>query len=165
MCFYRQEYWSTLAISSSRVSSQPRDWTCFSCVSWIGRQILYHWANQEALFIHISSVQFSHSVISDSLWPHGLQHATPPCPSPTPRACPKISIKLVIPSNHLILCHLFLLLSSIFLSIRVFSNESALHIRWPKIRASASASVLSMNSQDWFPLGLTGMITLQSKGL
>ena len=62
------------------------------------------------------------------------------------------TIKSVIPSNHLILCR-FLLLPSIFPSIRVFSNESVLRIRWPSIAVSASASVLPMNVQDWFPLG------------
>ena len=76
-----------------------------------------------------------------------------------------MSIELVMPSNHLIFCHPLLLLPSIFLSIRVFSKESVLHIRWPKTGASASASVLPMNIQDWFPLGLTGWISLQSKGL
>ena len=74
-----------------------------------------------------------------------------------------ISIKSVMPSNHLILCRPLLLLPSIFPSIRVFSNESVLRIRW--IGASASPSVLPVNSQDWFPLGLTGLISLQSKGL
>ena len=76
-----------------------------------------------------------------------------------------LSTELVMPSNHLILCCPLILLSSIFLSIRVFSNESALRIRWPSIGASVSASVLPMNIQDWFPLGLTGLIFLLSKGL
>ena len=62
-------------------------------------------------------------------------------------------------------CHPLLLLPSIFPSIRIFSNESALLVRWPNIGASASASVLSENIQGWFPLGLTGLISLQSKGL
>ena len=79
-----------------------------------------------------SSVQFSHSVMSDSLRPHELQHARPPCPSPTPGVYPNPSIESVMPSNHLILCCLLLLLLSIFPRSRVFSNESALHIRWPK---------------------------------
>ena len=74
-----------------------------------------------------------------------------------------MSIKSVIPSNHLILCHPLLLLPSIFLSMRVFSNESGLCISWANI--GASASVLPVNIQDWFPLGLTGLISLQSKGL
>ena len=71
--------------------------------------------------------------MSDSLQPHGLQHASLPCPSPSPTAFFKLmSIESVMPSNHLILsCPLFLL-PSIFPSISVFSNESALHIRWPK---------------------------------
>ena len=63
-----------------------------------------------------------------------------------------MSIESVMPSNHFILWCLVLLLPSIFLSIRVFSNGSALHIRWPNIGASALASVLSMNIQGWFPL-------------
>ena len=75
---------------------------------------------------------FNCSVVSDSLWPNGLQHARLPCPSPSLRACSNMSIELVIPSSHLILCCPLLLLPSIFPSMRVFSNESALHIRWPK---------------------------------
>ena len=76
-----------------------------------------------------------------------------------------MSIKSVMPSSHLILCHPLCLLPSIFPSIRVFSNESVLCIRWPKYWSSASVSVLPMNIQDWFPLGWTGLISLQSKGL
>ena len=75
------------------------------------------------------------------------------------------SIESVMPSNHLILCHTLLLPPSIFPSIRVFPNESVLRIRWPSIRVSASASVLPMNIQDWFPLEWTGWFSLQSKGL
>ena len=83
--------------------------------------------------ITFSSVLFSHSIVSYSLQPHGLQHARPPRPSPTAGLLPKLMfIESVIPSNHLILCCPLLLLSSIFPSIRVFSNESALHMRWPK---------------------------------
>ena len=89
------------------------------------------------------SVQFSRSVMSDSLWPHEPQHARPPCPSPTAahqaslsitnsRSPPKPkSIESVMPSNHLILCRPLLLLPSIFPSISVFSSESV-RIRWPK---------------------------------
>ena len=75
------------------------------------------------------------------------------------------SITLVMPSNHLILCHPCLLPPSIFPSIMVFSNESALRVRCQSIGVSASTSVLSMNTRDWFPLGWTGWISLQSKGL
>ena len=92
-------------------------------------------------FIHLTrtnlnsflvSVQFSRSVVSDSLRPHEPQHARPPSPSPTPRVHPNpCPLSRGCPSNHLILC-CSLLLSSIFPSIRVFSNESTLCIRWPK---------------------------------
>ena len=82
------------------------------------------------------------------------------------RSLPKLmSIESVMPSSHLILCHPLLLLPQVSPSIRVFSNESAFHIRWPSIGVSASVSVLPMNTQNWSPLGWTGCISLQSKGL
>ena len=67
--------------------------------------------------------------MQESLQPHGLQHARPPCPSPAPILLKLMVIQSVMPSNHLILCRPLLLLPSIFPSIRVFSNESVLHIR------------------------------------
>ena len=77
-----------------------------------------------------------------------------------------MTIESVMPSNLLILCRLLLLPPSIFLSIRVFSNESVLCIRCPSgVRASALASVFPMNIQDCYPLGWSGGISLQSKGL
>ena len=91
-----------------------------------------------------NSVQFSHSVVSDPLRPCGLQHARPPCPSPTLRAYSNMFIMSVMPSNHLILCRPLLLLPSIFPSIRVFSNGSG----GRSIGVSASTSVLPMNLQD-----------------
>ena len=75
-----------------------------------------------------------------------------------------MSIKLVMLSKHLSLC-CPLLLPSIFPSISVFSNKSACHSRWPKCWSFTSASVPPMNIQGWFPLGSTGRISLQSKGL
>ena len=75
------------------------------------------------------SVQFSRSVVSDSLQPHESQHARPPCPSPTPSLFKLMSIESVMPSSHLILCRPLLLLPPIPLSIRVFSNASALPMR------------------------------------
>ena len=98
--------------------------------------------------------------MADSLWPHGLQHARLLCTPLSPRVC-SVSSELVMLSNHLILCHP-LLLPSIFPGIRVFYNELALYIRWPNF--GASAWVLLMSIQGWFPLGLTGLIYLQSKG-
>ena len=77
-----------------------------------------------------------------------------------------MSIESVMPSNHLILCHPLLLPPSIFPSIRVFSSESVLFTSGGQsIGVSTSASVLPMDIQIWFPLGLTGWISLQSKGL
>ena len=78
----------------------------------------------------IPSVQFSHSVVSDSLWPHESQHTRPPYPSPTPRVHSDSR-----PSSswcHFILCRPLLLLPPIPPSLRVFSNESTLHMKWPK---------------------------------
>ena len=78
------------------------------------------------------SVQFSHSVVSNSLGPHGLQHTRLPCPSPTPRTCSNsCPLSRWCHPSHLILCHPILPLPAIFPSIRVFSSESVLCIRWP----------------------------------
>ena len=74
-------------------------------------------------------------------------------------------IESVMSSNHLILCHPLLLLPLIFPNIWVFSDESALCIRWPKYWSFSFNIVLPMNTQDWFPLGWTCWIFLQSKGL
>ena len=101
-------------------------------------------------------VQFSRSVVSNSLRLHEPQHARPPCLSPTPRVYPN---SCPLTSNHLILCHPFLLPPSIFPRIRVFSNESALHIRWPKYQ-SFSFSIIPSKEQpgqisfrmDWLDL-------------
>ena len=75
-----------------------------------------------------------------------------------------MSIESVMPSNHLILCRPLLLLPSIFPSIRVFSNESTLRMRCPKYWSFSFSISPSNNIQDWFPFGLTGWISLQSKG-
>ena len=111
------------------------------------------------------SVQFSRSVMSDSLLSHGLQHARPPCPSPTPgvysNSCPLI--ESVMPSNHLILCHPFLLPPSSFPASGSFQMSQFFESGGQSI--AVSASVLPMNIQDWSPLGWTGWISLQSKGL
>ena len=97
--------------------------------------------------------------MSDSLRPHESQHARPPCPSLTPKVYSNSSIELVMPPNHLILCCPLLLLPAIFPSIRVFSNESALCIRWPKywsfifsISPSNKYSELISFRIDWFDL-------------
>ena len=76
-----------------------------------------------------------------------------------------MSIESVMPSNHLILCRPLLLLPSIFPSIRVFSNESALHIRWPKYWSFSFNISPTSEHPDWSPLEWTGSISLQSKGL
>ena len=70
--------------------------------------------------------------MSDSLWPHESQHARPSCPSPTPGVYPDTTIQSVMPSSYLILCRPLILLPPIPPSIRVFSSESTLHMRWPK---------------------------------
>ena len=82
------------------------------------------------------------------------------------RSSPKLmGSESVIPPSHLILCRPLLLLPPIPPSIRVFSNESTLHMSWPKYWSFSLASVLPMNTQDWSPLEWTGWISLQSKGL
>ena len=90
------------------------------------------------------SVQFSHSVVPDSLQPHGLQHARLACPITDSQSLLKLmSIKSVMSSNHLVLCHPLHLLPSIFPSIRVFFNESILCIKLPKYWSFTFSSSLS----------------------
>ena len=104
--------------------------------------------------------------MSDSLRPHGL-HSTPGLSVHTNslNSLKLISIESVMPSKHLILCHPLLLLSSVFPRIRVFSNELALCIRETKYWTLVSALILPKNIQELFPLRLTALISLQSKGL
>ena len=113
-----------------------------------------------------SSVQFSCSVMSDSLWSHGLQHAGPPCPSPTSGVCsnscplsqwchPTISSS-VDPFSS---CLQSFPASGSFQMSQFFTSGGQ------KTGVSASSSVLPMNIQEWFPLGWTGWISLLSKGL
>ena len=106
--------------------------SCLFQLSDSKRQRSFHITQHEPS-LSFSSVQFSRSVVSDSLRPHGPQHARPPCPSPTPGAWLKLmSIESVMPSSHLILCCPLLLLPLISPSIKVFSNESTFRMRWPK---------------------------------
>ena len=113
------------------------------------------------MFHHRWSDQISRWVVSDSLWPHELQHARPPCPSPTP-GLRLTSIESVMPSSHLILCRPLLLLPPIPPSIRHFSNESTLRMRWPKYW-SFSFSIIP--SKEIPGLISFRMDWLQSKGL
>ena len=149
-----------IAISFSRRSSQPRDWTRVSGI--VGRCFTV-WATRE-VYTTPSSVQFSHSVVSNSLRPHGLQYAKLPCPLPTPGVCtnshpssqwchPTISSSVIPFSSCL---QSFLELGSFQMSLFFASGGQSI---------GASASVLPMNIQDWFPLGLTSLISLLSKGL
>ena len=114
------------------------------------------------------SVQFSRSVMSDSLRPHGLQHTRTPCPSPTPGVYSDSCIESVMPSNHLILCRSLLLQPSVFPCIRPFSSESVLHIRWPKYWSFSFSIILSNEysglvsfRMDWLDL-LAAQGTLKS---
>ena len=113
-----------------------------------------------------SSVQFSRLVVSDSLWPHGLQHASPPCPSSTRRVysnscplsrwCHPTMSSSVIPFSS---CLQSFPASGSFQTNQLFASGGQ------SIGVSAPTSVLPMNTQDWFPLGWTGWISLKSKGL
>ena len=116
-------------------------------------------------FIELS-IQFSHSVVSDSLRPHEPQHARPPCPSPTPGVYPNLCPlsqwwHLTISSS---VVPFFSCLQS-FPTSGSFSMSQLFKSGGQNIGVSASASVLPVNIQDWFPLGWTGWIPLQSKGL
>ena len=118
------------------------------------------------LYSYFSSVQFSCSVMSDSFWPPWISACQASLSITNSQSLFKFMFtESVMQCNHLILCHPLLLLPSIFHSIRVFSNESALCNSWPNNGVSASTSVLSLNIQGWFPLEWTGWIFLQPKGL
>ena len=109
------------------------------------------------LLTMLSSVQFSRSVVSDSLQPHESQDARPPCPSPTPGLHSDSYPLSVMPSSHLILCRPLLLLPRILPSIRVFSNKSTLPMRSPKYWSLASASAFQRNPRaDLLQNGLVG---------
>ena len=139
----------------SRGSSQPRNWTQVSCIAG---GFFTSWAT--------SSVQFSRSVVSDSLWPHESQHARPPYLSPTPRVysthaplsrwCHPAISSSVAPFSS---CPQSLPASGSFPTSQLFAWGGR------SVGVSASASVCPMNTQDWSPLGWTGWISLQSKGL
>ena len=144
--------------------SRTRDWTHVFC--------LWYWQmdslplNSQGSPGEEGSVQFSHSVVSDSLRSHGLQHSRPPCPSPIPGACskscplsrwchPTISSSVIPFSSHL----------QSFLASGSFQRSQLFAWGGQSIGVSTSASVFPMNIQDWFPLGLTGLISLKSKGI
>ena len=120
--------------------------------------------NSTVSLLMFSSVQFSRPVVSDSLRPHGLQHARPPCPSPTPRAgsnscplsqwCLPIISPSVVPFSSCL--QSFPASGSFPMSQFISSGGQSI---------GALASVLPMNIQDWFPLGWTSLISLQSEGL
>ena len=146
-------FWNSLAFSM----------TWFRGNRVIHQSMLHHTDDYE----EISSVQFSLSVVSDSLRPHGLQYARLPCPSLFPgvcsNSCPLSQWCYLTTSNYLILCCPLLLLSSVFTSIRDFSNESDLQNRWIKywhFNFSHSNEYLMLISfkSDW-------LIPLQSNGL
>ena len=153
----------TLAISmlEKRYSGASRE-SVVTCVESDVLAFLLQRGNQFAS----SSVQFSHPVISDSLWPHEPQHARPPCPSPTPRVypnscplsqwCHPTISSSVIPFSS---CPQSFPASGSFQMSQLFTSGGQ------SIVVSASTSVLPMNTQDWSPLRWTGWISLQSKGL
>ena len=124
------------------------------------------YAFKQKILSCFSLVQLSCSVVSDSLWPHESQHARPPCPTPTPRvysnSCPSswwyypaISSSVIPFSSH----------PQPFPASRSFPMSQLFISGDQNIEVSASASVLPKNTQDWSPLGWTGWISLQSKGL
>ena len=128
----------------------------------------FHWD-----CIELFAVQFSCSVMSDSLWPHG--HSRPPCPSPTPRvysnSCPlsqwfhpTISSS-VVPFSTCLQSFFFIFCLQSFPASGSFPMSQLFASGGQNIGVSASTSVLPMNIQDWSPLGWTGWISLQSKGL
>ena len=130
MEFSRQEYWSGLLFSFPGDLLDPGMEIASLAFPALAGGFFTTEPPGKSTGHSVSSVKFSRSVLSDSLRPHESQHARPPCPSPTPGV--HSDSESVMPSTHLILCHPLLLLPPIPPSIRVFSNESTLCIKWPK---------------------------------
>ena len=130
------------------------------------RKIYQNWPRNIGRVFFVSFVLFSHPVMSDSLQPHGLQHTRPPGPSPSPGVCPS-SCSLhwwchpAISSSYTLLsfCFQSFLASGAFPMNHLFTSDDQ------NTRASASPSGLPVNIQGWFPLRLTDLISLMSKGL
>ena len=164
MRFSRREYWSGLPCPSPGDLPNPGTESVSLAPSALAGEFFTAstiWETCYAL-----SVQFSSIVVSNSLRHHELQHARPPCPSPTPRAYPNscplswwclpTTSSSVVPFSS---CPQTFPASGSFQMSQLFPSGGQ------SIGASASTSVLTMNIQDWFPLGWTGWIYLQSKGL
>ena len=147
--------------------SSKTDVLIYTCVaSHMDSWIVSSFKMYSSWDLYINSVQFSCSVLSDSLWPHGSQHTRPPCPSQTPRVHPEWCA-----SSQW--CHLAISSSVVPFSfcpqslqaLGSFPMNQLFAWGGQSIGVSASASVLPMNTQDWSPLGWTGWISFQSKGL
>ena len=181
--------WLKSWIEQKGTSSDWLDWNMRlktdTRFSWVSRLQGLRWKLTPSVFLGLQladcrsqdSFQFS-SVQFSSVQFSSVAQSCPTLCDPMNRSTPDLlsitnsrsllrpmSIESVMPSSHLILCRPLLLLPPIPPSIRVFSNESALCMRWPSTGVSASASVLPVNTQGWSPLGWTGWIALQSKGL
>ena len=127
---------------------------------------IYFASTLKKFYVQFSSVQFSCSVVSDSLRSHGLQACQPPLSITIFRSLLKLmSIESVMPFNHLILCRPFSYCLQSFPASGSLPMSQFFVSGGQSAAISASASVLPMNAQDWFLLGLTGWISLQSKGL
>ena len=146
------------SLSLLRGSSQPKDRIQ---APRIAGGFFTNWAIREVC--DLASVQFSPSVVYDSLWTHEPQHARPPCPSPTPRVHP--NPYPLMPSSLLILYRPLLLLPPIAPSIMVFSNESALCIRWPKYWSFSFNISPSNEHPGLISFRMDWLISLQSRGL
>ena len=135
-------------------------------MSWNKWVTCFHWTKWPKRMRLAQVSQFSHSVVSNSLRPNELQHARLPCPSPTPRVysnscplswwCQPSSLSSVVPFSSSL---------QSFPTSGSFQMSQLFALDGQRIGVLASASVLPMNIQDWFPLGWTGWISLQSKGL
>ena len=169
--FYRWRNWGSSARQSDLLEeTQQKNQNKALTKQVTGSQLFQHYAHTHThthTHTHKSEVSvavvqsLSHIQLFKTLWTAACQASLSFTISQS--LLRFMSTELVILTNHLLLCHHLILLLLIFHSIRVFSNESALRIRWPKF--GASASVFPMNIQGWFPLGLTGLISLLFQSL
>ena len=160
MEWVRKDFWVHSTLNFTLIYSSVDLITWHSLKGFIS----FHSSNFERVVLIFSSVQ-SLSRVRLFVTPWMAAHQASLSITNSQSLLKLMSIESVMPSNHLILCGPLLLLLFIFPSIKVLFNEPALCMRWQSIGASASASVLPMNIQDWFPLEWTDWISLQSKGL
>ena len=146
--------WQALGKRIAHSLNDPCPASVFQALWWLQDR---QWPTTLTLMFYLLLL-FSHEVMSESLWPHGLQHIRLPSPSLSQSLLKLLSIESLMSSNHLILCHSLPFLPSIFPSIRIFSNELVLRMRWPKYWNFSFSISPSNEYSELISFRVTGLI-------